>query len=99
MTDDPFERAVERVEAVAERESAERRERARKRVARGNRLAFRIHATVFVAVQALLIAIWAVIAITSDDSYPWFVFPLFGWGIGLAVHYAAVRDHLRRARP
>ena len=99
MTDDPFERAVDRVEAAAERDEADRRQRRRARVGRGQRLGFRIHATVFVAVQATLIAIWAVIALTADSSYPWFVFPLFGWGIALAAHYAVVREHLRRSAP
>jgi hypothetical protein len=95
MTDDPFERAVERVEVAAEREAAKRRQRLRDRWSRGQRLAFRIHATVFVAVQLTLIAIWGVIWATAGNSYPWFVYPLAGWGIGLAAHYAVVRDHLR----
>jgi hypothetical protein len=94
MTDGPFERAVERVEAAAEREAAERRERARERRSKGQRLGFRIHATVYVAVQLMLIAIWGVVWATGA-SYPWFVYPLAGWGIGLAAHYAVVRDHLR----
>jgi hypothetical protein len=59
-------------------------------------LAFRIHATVFVAVQLTLIAIWALIRITADVTYPWFIYPLLGWGIGLAAHWAVVREHLRR---
>jgi hypothetical protein len=50
---------------------------------------------VFVAVQLLLVAIWALSWATEGDSYPWFIFPLFGWGIGLAAHYAAVRGNLR----
>jgi uncharacterized membrane protein len=95
MSDDPFDRAVERVEAAAEREAAERRERQRERRASGQRLGFRIHATVFVAVQLLLVGIWAVIWTTAGVSYPWFVYPLLGWGVGLAAHYAAVREHLR----
>ena len=81
---DAFERAAERAEEEAQR-------RKRERAASGNRAGFRIHATVFVAVQLLLIAVWA----ATGFGYPWFVFPLFGWGVGLAAHYAAVRDHLR----
>lgn len=82
---DAFERAAERAEA----ESARRR---RERAARGQRLGFRIHATVFAAVQALLIVVW----LLTDTSYPWFLFPLVGWGIGLAAHFAAIRDSYRR---
>ena len=96
MTDDPFERAVERVEAAAEREAAERRQRAAERRRRGQRLGFRIHATVFVAVQLTLIVIWGVIWATAGASYPWFIYPLLGWGIGLAAHFAVVRDDYRR---
>jgi hypothetical protein len=31
----------------------------------------------------------------GGTAHPWFVYPLLGWGIGLAVHYAAVRDSWR----
>ena len=33
-------------------------------------------------VNALLVAIWA----TTSAGFFWPVFPLFGWGIGLAFH-------------
>ncbi|MFL5883666.1 MAG: 2TM domain-containing protein [Thermoleophilaceae bacterium] len=81
---DAFERAAERAEEEVQR-------RKRERAARGNRTGFRIHATVFVAVQLMLVAVWA----ATGFGYPWFVFPLFGWGVGLAAHYAAVRDSIR----
>ena len=95
MTDDPFDRAVERVEAAQEEADAEHRARRRARWSAGQRKGFRIHATVFAAVQLLLVAIWTLSWATEGDSYPWFIYPLFGWGIGLAAHYAAVRGHLR----
>ena len=95
MTDDPFDRAVERVEAAQEHADAERRGRRYARWSSGQRRGFRIHASVFVAVQLLLVAIWALSWATHGDSYPWFIYPLLGWGIGLAAHYAAVRGHLR----
>jgi hypothetical protein len=96
MTDDPFERAVARAEAAQEQEDAARRARQAQRWASGQRKGFRIHATVFAAVQLLLIAIWALVWATGGDNYPWFVYPLFGWGVGLAAHYAVVRDHFKR---
>jgi hypothetical protein len=37
---------------------------------------------VFVTTQAFLLIIWAL----SDDTYPWYIFPLFGWGILVAAH-------------
>ena len=32
-----------------------------------------------------LVAIWYVTS--GIGSFPWFIFPLFGWGIGIAAHY------------
>ena len=96
MIEDPFERAVERAEAAQKQEEDARRARRAERWASGQRKGFRIHATVFVSVQVLLIAIWGLVWATAGASYPWFVFPLLAWGVGLAAHYAAVREHLRR---
>jgi len=95
MTDDPFDRAVERVEAAQEHADAERRARREARSLSGQRKGFRVHATVFVAVQLLLVVVWALSWATEGDGYPWFIYPLLGWGIGLAAHYAAVRGHIR----
>jgi hypothetical protein len=95
MTDDPFERAVERAEAATERADAERRQRWQERWAAGQRKAFRIHATVFVAVQALILAVWVLAWQVGGTGYPWFIYPLLGWGIGLAAHYAVVHEHLK----
>jgi hypothetical protein len=41
------------------------------------------HAAAYVAVNALLIAIWF---ISSRDAPFWPIWPLLGWGIGLAIH-------------
>jgi len=49
------------------------------------RRAFYLHLAVFLAVQVALIGIWAL----SGAGYPWFLFPLMGWGIGLVAHGAA----------
>jgi len=70
--DDPFERAVR-----SEREERHRRHR------RNAAKLFRVHAAVFVAVQLLLFVTWLV---TTPGGFPWFVFPFFGWGIGLVAH-------------
>jgi len=87
---DAFERAAERTE------SEYRRER-RKRYVRRRQAGFRIHATAFVAVELLLIAIWALQWQLGGTSHPWFLYGLLGWGVGLAVHYAVTRDHHRDA--
>jgi 2TM domain len=56
------------------------REREAKRIAR--RQWFWLHAAVFVTTELLLVVIW----ILGDEDFPWFVFPLLGWGILLAAH-------------
>lgn len=88
---DAFERA-------ANRELEEKRDR-RNRRARGNQLGFRIHLAAYVGVQLLLVAIWAIQWQLDGTGHPWFIYPLLGWGAGLAAHYAAVRESFReRAR-
>jgi hypothetical protein len=56
------------------------REREAKRIAR--RQWFWLHAAVFVTTNLFLVVIW----LLTDVDFPWFVFPLFGWGIVLAAH-------------
>ncbi|MFT4034376.1 MAG: 2TM domain-containing protein [Patulibacter sp.] len=92
MTDDPFARAAARVEST----DRERRER---RTATAHTIAgswvntgFRIHASVFLAVNLLLLATW----LLTGGGYPWFVFPFLAWGIGLVAHYAAVERWIQR---
>jgi 2TM domain len=50
----------------------------------GAKLGWYIHAAVFLAVNALLITI----SLLSGKA--WAVFPLAGWGLGLAIHGAVV---------
>jgi hypothetical protein len=49
------------------------------------RRALYLHATIWAATNLFLVAIWAV----TGAGFPWFIFPLFGWGIGLVAHGAA----------
>jgi len=46
---------------------------------------FLTHLVIYIAVNILLIVIWTVT--TGTNSFPWFIFPLFGWGIGLIAHF------------
>jgi len=80
-TDDPFERAVRA-------EGEERHQRHRRNAIQG----FRMHAAVFLAVQVLLFVTWLV---TTPGGFPWFVFPFFGWGIGLIAHGFATYSRQR----
>ena len=54
---------------------------AEKRVA--EKRGFFIHLIVYIAVNILLVLIWAFVA---GAGFPWFIFPIFGWGIGLLFH-------------
>lgn len=74
---DPFEQA-----ARAERTRKQRQRR------RGMRASLRIHIVVFVFIQLLLVAVWA----STGAGFPWFVFPLLGWGAGLAAHAAMASE-------
>lgn len=47
---------------------------------------FRIHLTVYVIVNAILVTIWAL----SGAGYFWPVWPLLGWGIAVAFHALSV---------
>lgn len=47
---------------------------------------FQTHLVVYVVVNGFLWALWLVISLTAGWHFPWPVFPLLGWGIGLAVH-------------
>lgn len=64
------------------------RRQAEKRVA--DRVGFVVHLVVFLGVNAFLFLVW----FFTDRGFPWFLFVLGGWGIGLAVH--GVRTYLLR---
>ena len=49
---------------------------------------FRAHATSYLLVMALLVAIWL---LTTPGGYFWPIWPMLGWGIGLASHGLAAR--------
>jgi 2TM domain len=50
----------------------------------GAKLGWFIHAAVYAAVNSLLMAI------SLASGKPWAIFPLMGWGLGLAIHGAVV---------
>ena len=45
---------------------------------------FFIHLTVYIIVNIMLVLIWAC---PGGGGFPWFVFPLGGWGIGILFHF------------
>src|SRR4051794_17124596 len=52
----------------------------------GLRQGFRIHLTFYVLVNLLLIGIWA----ASGGGYFWPIWPILGWGMGIAGHAAPI---------
>lgn len=43
---------------------------------------FRGHVFIYVAVNAMLVVIWAV----TDSGFFWPIFPILGWGVGVAAN-------------
>ena len=43
---------------------------------------FTSHLIVYVVVNAMLVALWAI----STGGYFWPIWPLLGWGVGLVLH-------------
>lgn len=64
----------------------ERRERAKRRLER--KRALNQHLTSYAIVQSLLILIWV---ITTPSGYFWPIWPILGWGVGIAFHVASLR--------
>ena len=48
---------------------------------------FKIHAAVYAVVMTGLIALNCVLIAFTDADFPWAIFPLVGWGMGLTFHY------------
>jgi fatty acid desaturase len=84
MSEDSFERVVER-------ERQEHRRRRRRKARRG----FRVHAFVYLAVNAALVVAWAATWALAGSAQPWFLPVLLGWGVGLAFHRYAARRAFR----
>jgi hypothetical protein len=59
---------------------AELRERAIKRIRK--QADFRTHLLVYLTVNAFLVVVWA----WTDSPVFWPIFPILGWGIGVAIH-------------
>jgi len=49
------------------------------------------HLSSFVGVNVFLVFLCYLTQEMGLQAYPWFVYPLFGWGIGLASHWAQLR--------
>lgn len=74
-----------------DREHDDLRRRARRIASR--KLGFYVHAAVYLLVNVLLIAVDL-----RTGSGRWSIFPLLGWGIGLAAHGLAVLGPFEQLR-
>lgn len=77
---------------VRQREADRRRER---HVAAA-RAGMRWHVGSYVAGSLLMIAIWLVVGLTAGAWYPWPIWPILGWGIGVFSHVLPVRYAVRQ---
>lgn len=48
---------------------------------------FLLHFAAYVAVNSFLATLWFVT--TGGRVFPWFLVPLFGWSIGIVIHFVA----------
>lgn len=68
----------------------ELRQKAEKRAE--EKVDFLVHFIIYICVNSLLIIAWYFnggrewIA-GQGEMFPWFIFPLFGWGIGIVAHF------------
>jgi fatty acid desaturase len=74
-------------ERLVARERADRRGRRQRRA----QARLRLHAWIYLAVNAALVAGWAVSASVWDATSLWFLPTTVGWGVALASHALAVR--------
>lgn len=58
--------------------------RSRARKSAEARIGFYIHFSAYLMVNAFLVALWWFTG--GFNIFPWFIFPLFGWGIGVVAH-------------
>jgi hypothetical protein len=53
---------------------------------------FWTHFSVYCVVNAFLIILWAITGISSSNfpNYPWFIWTMLPWGVGMVFHALAV---------
>lgn len=64
-------------------------------VAEKEKSGFRGHLVSYLGVNAGLFFLWSM---TTFGGFPWFLIPLLAWGIGVASHFAGVKDRVRESR-
>ncbi|HEY2947513.1 MAG TPA: 2TM domain-containing protein [Micromonosporaceae bacterium] len=75
---------------------ARARTRRHERYAAAARLGMRLHLAAYLAGSALMIGIWLAVGIAAGAWYPWPIWPILGWGLGVAGHIVPVGRAVRR---
>jgi hypothetical protein len=47
---------------------------------------FKQHLAAYIVINTLIVGIWMVTGPYNGHWFPWFLFPLLGWGVGLTFH-------------
>ncbi len=50
------------------------------------KIGFYVHFSIYLSINALLVLIWWF----TGDGFPWFLFPLGFWGVGIVAHFVGV---------
>jgi len=66
------------------------RDERRARTTRAALLGVRIHVGAYLATSVFMVALWLVIAVATGAWYPWPIWPILGWGIGVLGHAVPV---------
>ena len=67
-------------------------EQAEKRVKQ--KQGFYVHLTVYICVNIILVLIWT---FPAGRGFPWFIFPIVGWGIAVLLHGLGVYGSGRKS--
>jgi hypothetical protein len=86
LPDAPPQSRQSREEAAVDETELHKVARRRVQMKRG----FLIHLLIYLSVNAMLMLIWAF----TGRGYPWFIWPLAGWGIGILVNAITVAVEL-----
>lgn len=67
---------------------------------RAARMSVRLHLAAYLAVSVLMLGIWLAVGLGGGGWYFWPVWPIMGWGIGVASHAIPIWAHgsIRPAR-
>jgi len=88
MPDEPsevFARVRRELESLFAPDDTSREARLVRRAERKRR-ALRGHVQSFFVTNGFLFLLWLALGLTLGSWFPWFVFPLLGWGMGLTTH-------------